>query len=136
MGSDTESDTETASTEGNIDSDSDYDLESDMSTESDRIDWENYPVPQSMDEVRSQLLCHLECRDDSRGWVDIRGYLSSSRTSGGVLFSSRFPVHSGVGSGISALWSRIASSALALKKTSSSDMDLEVELSSSSSSVE
>ena len=56
IGSDTESDTETASTEGNIDSDSDYDLESDMSTESDRIDWENYPVPQNMDEVRSQLL--------------------------------------------------------------------------------
>ena len=37
------SDTESASTEGNIDSDSDYDLESDMSTESDSFDWENYP---------------------------------------------------------------------------------------------
>ena len=56
IGSDTESDTDTASTEGNIDSDSDYDHESDMSTESDRINWENYPVPQNMDEVRSQLL--------------------------------------------------------------------------------
>ena len=54
--SDTESDTETASTERNIDSDSDYDLGSDMSTESDRIDRENYPVPQNMNEVRSQLL--------------------------------------------------------------------------------
>ena len=50
------SDTESASTEGNIDSDSDYDLESVMSTESDRFDWENYPLPQNMDEVRSQLL--------------------------------------------------------------------------------
>ena len=50
------SDTESASTEGNIDSDSDYDLESVMSTESDSFDWENYPLPQNMDEVRSQLL--------------------------------------------------------------------------------
>ena len=55
ISSDTESDTETASTEGNINSDSDYDIESDMSTESE-IDWENYPVPQNMDEVKSQLL--------------------------------------------------------------------------------
>ena len=50
------SDTESASTEGNIDSDSDYDLESVMSTEGDSFDWENYPLPQNMDEVRSQLL--------------------------------------------------------------------------------
>ena len=55
IGSDTESDTETASTEGNINSDSEYDIESDMSTESE-IDWENDSVPQNMDEVNSQLL--------------------------------------------------------------------------------
>ena len=58
IGSDTESDTETASTEGNINSDSEYDIgsdfESDMSAESE-IDWENEneSVPQNMD--NSQL---------------------------------------------------------------------------------
>ena len=50
------SDTDSASTEGNIDSDSDYDLESLMSTEGDSSDWENYPLPQNIDELRSQLL--------------------------------------------------------------------------------
>ena len=60
IGSDTESDTETASTEGNINSDSEYDIgsdfESDMSAESE-VDWENEneneSVPQNMD--NSQL---------------------------------------------------------------------------------
>ena len=60
IGSDTESDTETASTEGNINSESEYDIgsdfESDMSAESE-IDWENEneneSVPQNMD--NSQL---------------------------------------------------------------------------------
>ena len=47
IGSDTESDTE--STEGNIDSNSEYDLESLMSTESDSFEWDN-------DELRSELL--------------------------------------------------------------------------------
>ena len=51
------SDTESESTEGNIDSDSEYDLESLMSTdEGDSFDWENYPLPENMDELRSQLL--------------------------------------------------------------------------------
>ena len=60
IGSDTESDIETASTEGNINSDSEYDIESDfesdMSAESE-VDWENEneneSVPQNMD--NSQL---------------------------------------------------------------------------------
>ena len=49
---------DTESTEGNIDSDSEYDLESLMSTDegSDSFDWENYPLPENMDELRSQLL--------------------------------------------------------------------------------
>ena len=49
---------DTESTEGNIDSDSEYDLESLMSTDegSDSFDWENYPLPENMDEIRSQLL--------------------------------------------------------------------------------
>ena len=63
IGSDTESDTKTASTEGNINSDSEYDIESDMSTESE-IDWENDSVPQNMDEVNSQLLT-------PRGYVNV-----------------------------------------------------------------
>ena len=51
-----ESDTE--STEGNVDLDSEYDLESLMNTDegSDSFDWENYPIPENMDELRSQLL--------------------------------------------------------------------------------
>ena len=59
VGSDTESDTETASTEGNINSESEYDIgsgfESDMSAESE-IDWENEneneSVPQNMDNLQ------------------------------------------------------------------------------------
>ena len=49
---------DTESTEGNIDSDSEYDLESLMSTDdgSDSFDWENYPLPENMDELRAQLL--------------------------------------------------------------------------------
>ena len=48
----------TESTEGNIDSDSEYDLESLMDTDegSDSFDWENYPLPENIDELRSQLL--------------------------------------------------------------------------------
>ena len=51
-----ESDTE--STERNLDSDSEYDPESLMNTDegSDSFDWENYPIPENMDEFRSQLL--------------------------------------------------------------------------------
>ena len=53
---------ETDSTEANIDSDSDYDLESLMDTDNERVsdvdnfDWENYPLPESVEDLRSQLL--------------------------------------------------------------------------------
>ena len=51
---------DTESTEGNIDSDSDYDLESLMDTDVvsdvDSFDWENYPLPENVQELRSQLL--------------------------------------------------------------------------------
>ena len=49
---------DTESTEGNIDSDSEYDIESLMDTDegSDSFDWENYPLPENIDELRSQLL--------------------------------------------------------------------------------
>ena len=49
---------DTESTEGTIDSDSEYDLESLMDTDvgSDSFDWENYPLPENIDELRSQLL--------------------------------------------------------------------------------
>ena len=53
---------ETNSTEANIDSDSDIDLESLMDTDNERVsdvdnfDWENYPLPESVEDLRSQLL--------------------------------------------------------------------------------
>ena len=51
---------DTESTEGNIDSDSDYDLESLMDTDVvsdvDSFNWENYPLPENIQELRSQLL--------------------------------------------------------------------------------
>ena len=51
---------DTESTEANIDSDSDYDLESLMDTDVvsdvDSFDWENYPLPENVEELRSQLL--------------------------------------------------------------------------------
>ena len=51
----TNSDTE--STEGNIDSGSEYDLESLMSAESsDSLDWENISLPEDIADLRSQLL--------------------------------------------------------------------------------
>ena len=56
----TSSGSDTESTEGNIDSDSDYDLESLMDTDVvsdvDSFDWENYPLPENVQELRSQLL--------------------------------------------------------------------------------
>ena len=57
IGSDTESDTETASTEGNINSDSEYDIGSDFESDISEVDWEseneNQSEPQNMD--NSQL---------------------------------------------------------------------------------
>ena len=50
------SDTESSSTGGNIDSNSDYDIESLMSCEGESSDWENSPLPNDMDELRSGLL--------------------------------------------------------------------------------
>ena len=53
---------ETDSTEANIDSDSDYDPESLMDTDNewisdvDNFDWENYSLPESVEDLRSQLL--------------------------------------------------------------------------------
>ena len=51
---------DTESTERNIDSNSDYDLESLMDTDVvsdvDCFDWENYPLPENEQELRSQLL--------------------------------------------------------------------------------
>ena len=49
---------DTESTEGNIDSDSEYDLESLIDTDegSDSFGWENYPLPENIDELKSQLL--------------------------------------------------------------------------------
>ena len=51
---------ETDSTEAAIDSDSDYDLESLMDTDTisdvDSFDWENYLLPENVQELRSQLL--------------------------------------------------------------------------------
>ena len=51
---------DTESTEGNIDSNSDYDLESLMDTDVvsdvDSFDWENYPLPENVQELRSHLL--------------------------------------------------------------------------------
>ena len=56
----TSSASETDSTEANIDSDSDYDLESLMDTDVvsdvDSFDWENYPLPENVEDLRSQLL--------------------------------------------------------------------------------
>ena len=50
---------DTESTEGNIDSDSEYDLESLMDTDVvsdvDSFDWENYPLPENEQDLRSQL---------------------------------------------------------------------------------
>ena len=55
IGSDTESES-SESIDGNIDSNSEYDLESVMSSEGDSFDWENYPIPDNMDELRAELL--------------------------------------------------------------------------------
>ena len=58
----TSSASETDSTEANIDSDSDYDLESLMDTDNDFVSdvdnfhCENYPLPESIEDPRSQLL--------------------------------------------------------------------------------
>ena len=56
----TSSGSDTESTEANIDSDSDYDLESLMDTDVvsdvESFDWENYPLPENVEELRSQLL--------------------------------------------------------------------------------
>ena len=56
----TTSGSDTESTEANIDSDSDYDLESLMDTDvvsdADSFDWENYPLPENIQELTSQLL--------------------------------------------------------------------------------
>ena len=51
------SENDTDSTQGNIDSDSEYDLESLINeNESSDLDWENYPVPDSVDDLSSELL--------------------------------------------------------------------------------
>ena len=55
IGSDTESES-SESVDGNIDSISEYDLESEMSFEGDSFDWENYPIPDNMDDLRAELL--------------------------------------------------------------------------------
>ena len=51
---------DTESTDANIDSDSDYDLEllmdTDVVSDVDSFDWENYPLPENVEELRSQLL--------------------------------------------------------------------------------
>ena len=56
----TSSGSDTESTEANIDSESDYDLESLMATDVvsdvESFDWENYPLPENVEELRSQLL--------------------------------------------------------------------------------
>ena len=56
----TSSGSDTESTEANIDSESDYDLESLMDTDvvsdGESFDWENYPLPENVEELRSQLL--------------------------------------------------------------------------------
>ena len=49
IGSDTESDTGSASTEGNINSDSEYDIGSDSESDMSVIDWENESVQESVD---------------------------------------------------------------------------------------
>ena len=55
-----DSGTDTESTAGNIDCDSDYDLESLMDTDVvsdvDSFDWEKYPLPENVQELRSQML--------------------------------------------------------------------------------
>ena len=56
----TSSGSDTESTEGNIGSDSDYDPESLMDTDVvsdvDSFDWGNYPLPENVQELKSQLL--------------------------------------------------------------------------------
>ena len=53
---------ETDSVEANFDTDSEVDLESLMESDDNRVsdvsdfDWENYPLPESIDDLRAQLL--------------------------------------------------------------------------------